>query len=167
MEGHHDRADMMSARDLVRHHPAVHHVNCLGLELGDGPVDFAPQPIVRRGSLGPAIDEQNADVQADGAQAPDLFLHKDAPARERRRRVNICDGQDSHSEGRWKLLIRARPGPRRGGRIPLIQALNSNDCHFFCLWPHPPCAPLPSGVGWIPMVPVGAGIPAQRISRSL
>ena len=136
MEGHHERADVVTAHDLVRHHSAIHHVNCLGLELGDGIVDFAPQPIVRRGSLGLSIDKQNAHVQADSAQTLDLFLHKDTPGWERRRWVNICDGQDSHSEGPWKLLTWARPCPRRGGRAPRIRALDPDAGHSSCPCPH-------------------------------
>src|SRR5947207_10665128 len=96
MKGHDCWADMVTAHNLVRHNPAIHHVNCIGLELGDGPADLAPQPIVRRGSFCLTIDEQYTHVQADRAQALDLFSHKDTPAWERRRRVNICDGQDSH-----------------------------------------------------------------------
>src|SRR5439155_23619648 len=97
MKGHHQRAAMMVTRDSIRHHAAVHDVNGIGIEPGDGAGNFALHPIVRQRALLPAIDKQNAHLQADGAQTLDLLLHKDAPARALRRRVHICYGQDSHN----------------------------------------------------------------------
>src|SRR5258706_14881991 len=110
MEGDDDRADMVAARNLVRHHSAIHHVNDIRLKLSDGSADLISEPIVHQGAFLPSIHKQNAHLQAYGTQTLDLFFHENTPAGERRRRVHVCDGQDSHGTG-LKISHWAAPRP--------------------------------------------------------
>src|SRR2546425_929969 len=113
---------MVTAHDLVRHYPAIHHMYYIGIEFGDGAADLAPQPIVRHGTLSSPIDKQNPHLQTNRAQALDLFLHKDTPAWERRRRVNICYGQDSHTVGMGTpIYLAVSISTRRKGRGVFVQ----------------------------------------------
>src|SRR6266851_575750 len=110
MEGDRHRAGMVAAHDLVRHHPAIHHVNDIRLKLSDSSADLISEPIIHQGAFFPSIDKQNAHLQAYGTQALDLFFHENTPAGERRRRVHICDSQDSHRAG-LETSHRAAPPP--------------------------------------------------------
>ena len=78
MERYDDRPDMMMAHNLVGHHAAVHDVKDIGLEAGNRPVDFIPQPVVGQRPLPAPVDEHNAHLEADRTQALDLFFDEDA-----------------------------------------------------------------------------------------
>jgi hypothetical protein len=76
---------MVTARNLVRHHAAVHYVNDIRFELGDCALNRVSQPmIVNQRSFAPTIHKQDAHLQTGGTQTFDLLLHKDTLAGKRR-----------------------------------------------------------------------------------